>query len=142
MTGYRSGFVAGDERAIAALRKFRPSIGTAPQLFVQRASVVAWEDEAHVERNRERYRRKRELFLELFARKGLQVAGGAATMYLWVAVPEGETSETFASRLLERGVVVAPGTHLGVGGEGYVRLALVPSEGECRLAVEILADEL
>ena len=142
MTGYRSGFVAGDERAIAALRKFRPSIGTAPQLFVQRASVVAWEDEAHVERNRERYRRKRDLFLELFARKGLQVAGGAATMYLWVAVPEGETSETFASRLLERGVVVAPGTHLGVGGEGYVRLALVPSKEECRLAVEILDDEL
>jgi len=142
MTGYRSGFVAGDERAIAALRKFRPSIGTAPQLFVQRASVVAWEDEAHVERNRERYRRKRELFLELFARRGLQVAGGAATMYLWVAVPEGETSETFASRLLERGVVVAPGTHLGAGGEGYVRLALVPSEEECRLAVEILDDEL
>ena len=30
----------------------------------------------------ERYRRKRELFLELFARKGLRVAGSAATMYL------------------------------------------------------------
>jgi acetylornithine aminotransferase len=142
MTGYRSGFVAGDERVIAALKKFRPSVGTAPQLFVQRASVVAWGDEGHVERNRERYRRKRELFLELFARKGLRVAGGAATMYLWVEVPPGESSEAFAGRLLERGVVVAPGTHLGPGGEGFIRLALVPSQDECRRAVDILDDVL
>ena len=34
--------------------------------------------------------------LDLFARKGLRVAGSAATMYLWVAVPAGETSEAFA----------------------------------------------
>ena len=142
MTGYRSGFVAGDPDVIAALRKFRPSVGTAPQLFVQRASVVAWSDEEHVERNRERYRRKRELFLELFERKGLRVAGGAATMYLWVEVPGDETSAGFAARLLEQGVVVAPGTHLGRMGEGYVRLALVPTEEECRLAVEVLDDEL
>jgi succinyldiaminopimelate transaminase len=142
MTGYRSGFVAGDERVIAALRKFRPSVGTAPQLFVQRASVVAWSDEHHVERNRERYGRKRALFLELFGRKGIRVAGGAATMYVWAAVPDGETSEQFAARLLERGIVVAPGSHLGPMGEGYVRLALVPSEEECRLAVELLEDEL
>jgi succinyldiaminopimelate transaminase len=142
MTGYRSGFVAGDERAVAALRKFRPSVGTAPQLFVQRASVVAWSDEHHVERNRERYGRKRALFLDLFERKGVRVAGGAATMYVWIAVPDGETSEQFAARLLERGIVVAPGSHLGAMGEGYVRLALVPSEEECRLAVELLEHEL
>ena len=29
-------------------------------------------------------------------------AGGPATMYLWVAVPDGETSEGFATRLLEQ----------------------------------------
>jgi aspartate/methionine/tyrosine aminotransferase len=142
MTGYRSGFVAGDERAIDALRKFRPTVGTAPQLFVQRGSIVAWDDEEHVERTRERYRRKRELFIELFERKGLAVEGAAATMYLWVRVPEGETAEAFAARLLEHGVVVAPGTHLGPLGEGFFRLALVPSEDECRAAAEILEREL
>jgi succinyldiaminopimelate transaminase len=142
MTGYRSGFVAGDERAIAALRKFRPTVGTAPQLFVQRASIVAWDDEGHVERTRERYRRKREPFVELFSRKGLAVRGSAATMYLWVEIPERETSEGFASRLLERGIVVAPGSHLGRHGEGYIRLALVPSEEDCLAAVELLDHEL
>ena len=59
-------------------------------------------------------------------------------MYLWVATPTGETSEAFATRLLEHGVIVAPGSFLGASGEGYVRFALVPTEEECGRAVEIL----
>ena len=70
MTGYRSGFVAGDPELVAALKQFRPNVGTAPQEFVQRASVVAWGDEEHVERARAAYAAKRELFLDLFARIG------------------------------------------------------------------------
>jgi succinyldiaminopimelate transaminase len=138
MTGYRSGFAAGDPALIAALKAFRPTVGTAPQEFVQRASVVAWGDEAHVAATRERYGRKRTLFLDLFREKGIRVAGSRATMYLWVEVPEGETSEAFAERLLEHGVLVAPGSYLGAAGEGYFRVALVPSEEECARAVEIL----
>jgi len=142
MTGYRSGFVAGDPELVAALKQFRPNTGTAPQEFVQRASVVAWGDEVHVERARTSYAAKRELFLDLFRRAGLRDAGGPATMYLWVATPAGETSEAFATRLLEHGVVVAPGAFLGSSGEGYVRFALVPTIDECRRAVEILEQAL
>jgi acetylornithine aminotransferase len=138
MTGYRSGFIAGDPEIVAALKQFRPNVGTAPQEFVQRASVVAWGDEEHVERARAAYAAKRTLFLDLFARKGLRDAGGPATMYLWIATPVGEPSESFATRLLEHGVVVAPGSFLGASGEGYVRFALVPTIDECRRAVEIL----
>jgi succinyldiaminopimelate transaminase len=142
MTGYRSAFVAGDAEIVAALRAFRPNVGTAPQEFVQRASVVAWDDEQHVERNRALYARKRALLLELFARKGVNVAGSRATIYLWVEVPGDESSEAFAERLLEAGVVVTPGSYLGDAGEGYVRFALVPTEEECRRAVERLEDVL
>ena len=99
MTGYRSGFVAAAPDLIAALKQFRPSVGTAPQEFVQRASVVAWNDEEHVERTRAAYRRKREALLPTLARKGIRVAGSDATMYLWLEVPAGESSETFAGRL-------------------------------------------
>ena len=138
MTGYRSGFVAGDPTLIAALKQFRPMIGTAPQEFVQRASVVAWDGEVHVERARAAYARKRELLLGVLAAKGVRVAGSDATMYLWVAAPAGETSEGFAGRLLEHGILVAPGSFLGASGEGYVRFALVPTENECARAVELL----
>jgi succinyldiaminopimelate transaminase len=138
MTGYRSGFVAGSPELIAALRQYRPTVGTAPQEFVQRASVVAWNDEEHVERTREIYRRKRELLLPALARKGIRVAGSEATMYLWLEVPAGESSEELAARLLEHGLIVSPGTFFGPSGEGYWRLALVPTESECERAAEIL----
>ena len=138
MTGYRSGFVAGSQELIAALRQYRPTVGTAPQEFVQRASVVAWNDEEHVERTREIYRRKREVLLPALASKGIRVAGSAATMYLWLEVPAGEDSEELATRLLEHGLIVSPGTFFGPSGDGYWRLALVPTEGECERAAEIL----
>src|SRR3954454_5199964 len=142
MTGYRSGFVAADEDVIAALKQFRPSVGTAPQEFVQRASVVAWDDEDHVEETRAAYRRKREILLPVLERKGIRVAGGAATMYLWLETPAGETSEELAARLLEQGLVVSPGSFFGAAGDGYWRLALVPTEEECRRAAEILEQVL
>ena len=142
MTGFRSGFVAGDPQLVAALRQFRPNVGTAPQEFVQRASVVAWGDEEHVIRARETYRRKRELLLDVLVRKGLRDAGGPTTMYLWIAVPDRETSESHAARLLEAGVLVTPGSYLGPSGEGYVRYALVPTEEECARAAAILEEVL
>jgi LL-diaminopimelate aminotransferase len=39
-------------------------------------------------------------------------------------------------RLLEEGIVVAPGRSFGAGGEGYVRVALVPGLEECGRAIE------
>jgi acetylornithine aminotransferase len=142
MTGYRSGFVAGPADVVAALRAYRPSTGAAPQEFVQRASVVAWGDEEHVVRTREAYRRKREVLLDVLARKGWRVAASGATMYLWVEIPNGESSEQCAERLLEHGVVVAPGSYLGEAGEGYIRIALVPTLEECEQAAGILAERL
>jgi acetylornithine aminotransferase len=139
MTGYRAGFVAGPPEVIAALKLFRPSVGTAPQEFVQRAAAAAWEDESHVEHARERYARKREILLDALGRAGWRVAGSEATMYLWVEVPGTETSASFASRLLaDHGIGVVPGSYLGPSGEGYVRFALVPSIEACSQAAAIL----
>ena len=135
MTGYRSGFAAGDPQLIAALKALRPAVGVTPQEFVQRASVAAWGDERHVDENRARYAAKRAVFLELFARHGVQVAGSEATFYLWVAVPGGRPSLAWAIELLDRAdVVVAPGSFFGPEGEGYVRMAMVPTLEECERA--------
>jgi N-succinyldiaminopimelate aminotransferase len=134
MTGYRSGFVAANAELIEALKQFRPTVGTAPQEFVQRASVVAWNDETHVEATRAAYRRKREALLPTLERKGIRVAGGDATMFLWLEAP----SDDVAERLLEHGIIVSPGTFFGPAGEGYFRIALVPTLEECQRAAEIL----
>jgi N-succinyldiaminopimelate aminotransferase len=142
MTGYRSGFVAGPPEVIAALKAYRPSVGTAPQEFVQRAAVVAWDDERHVEETRARYRAKRDVLLPVLAARGWEVVASQATMYLWVAIPTGEPDEAVAARLLEHGLVVSPGTFFGPSGAGYVRFALVPTLDECERAAEILREVL
>jgi succinyldiaminopimelate transaminase len=140
MTGYRSGFVCASAEIVAALRSFRPTVGTAPQEFVQRASIAAWSDEEHVEEVRALYARKRDTLLPALEQKGLRLAGSTATFYLWLDV--GEASEPFARRLLEHGIVCAPGSFCGPAGDGYVRFALVPTQAECERAAEILRREL
>jgi succinyldiaminopimelate transaminase len=140
MPGYRSGFAAGDPDIVAALKRYRPNVGVAPQEFVQRAAAAAWRDEEHVDAVREVYRAKRDVVLPAFEALGLHHAGGDATFFLWLTLPEGEpSSEDFAAGLLDRGVLVAPGAYFGDAGEGYVRVALVPTLDECRRAATLLA---
>jgi acetylornithine aminotransferase len=136
MTGYRSGFVCAPPEIADALRAFRPTVGTAPQEFVQRASAAAWSDDAHVEDVRAIYRRKRELLLPALESGGLRLAGSTATFYLWMDV--GGSSEEFSRRLLEHGIVATPGSFFGPAGDGYARFALVPTEEQCARAAEIL----
>ena len=131
MTGYRSGFVAAPPEIVAALKSYRPTVGTAPQEFVQRASVVAWNDERHVEETRARYRAKRDVLIPVMQERGWEIVASEATMYLWVVGPD-------ADALLERGVIVSPGEMFGPSGAGYVRFALVPTLEECGRAAEII----
>ena len=139
MPGYRLGFAAGDPDLVAALKRYRPNVGTAPPAFVQRAAVVAWGDEDHVVETRARYAAKREVLLPALHAAGLEPAGGDATFFLWLRVPGDGDAEAFALRLLDDlGIVVAPGPFFGPGGEGHVRAALVPTLDECRRAAELL----
>jgi succinyldiaminopimelate transaminase len=133
MTGYRSGFVAGPPDVVAALKAYRPTVGTAPQEFVQRASVAAWNDERHVDETRARYRAKREVLIPAIEGRGWEIVASEATIYLWVVGPDPHA-------LLERGVIVSPGEMFGPSGEGYVRFALVPTLEECVRAATILRE--
>ena len=134
MTGYRSGFVAGDPVLIARYRRFRASMGTAPQEFVQAAATLAWTDDAHVERRVAVFAEKRRILLELCRARGLRVHGSTAGLYLWVEVPDGVRDVDYAARLREAGILVAPGSFFGSHQERFVRLALVPTADECRAA--------
>jgi acetylornithine aminotransferase len=140
MPGYRSGFAAGDPAIVAALKRYRPNVGVAPQTFIQRAAAAAWADEEHVVAVRERYREKRDVLLPALLGAGLEPSGGDASFFLWLRVTSGEDAEAFALRLLdERGIAVAPGPYFGPGGEDHVRIALVPTPENCRRAAERLA---
>jgi succinyldiaminopimelate transaminase len=135
MTGYRSGAIVGDADAIHLLRELRSSTGTASPEFVQAAAIAAWSDDSHPEVRRKIFSTKRAILSEAFTSLGYRVAASEAALYLWVEVGD---DAVVSRRLLDAGVIVSPGTAFGSGGEGYVRLALVPTVEECEAAVEVV----
>ena len=138
LAGLRSGFLAGDDRIVSRIRRQRSDIGTTPPALVQLASVAAWEDENHVIAARERYAEKRAV-LDAAARRGaLEHAGGPGGIFLWLSVPGGDDVGAY-ERLLERSLLVVPGSYLGAGGEGHLRVSLTPAPAQIAAAAELLA---
>jgi aspartate/methionine/tyrosine aminotransferase len=135
MTGYRSGAMVGDAAAIAALKKLRTATGTASPEFVQAAAVAAWSDDAHARERRAIFAAKRSVLRKAFAALGMATVASEAGLYLWIEV---EDDLEITDRLLAGGVVVSPGRFFGKGGEGYLRLALVPALAECEAAAEVV----
>ena len=135
MTGYRSGAIVGDAALVAQLRSLREDTGTASPDFVQAAAQVAWSDDTHVTERRAIFAAKRDVVLDGLATLGLTWSGSQATFYVWVRVPGGDDL-AYATALLDAGLVVTPGRAFGEGGEGWIRLALVPDVTGCRAAMD------
>ncbi len=136
MTAYRSGMLAGDAEILARYKACRAAMGQAQTEWVQHASIAAWNDESHVEQRRQVFGVKRSIMIRGLEKLGLSLYPTDSTFYLWVSVPEGEKDEAYASRLLEAGIVVSPGSMFGPGNDGFIRLALVPTPAQCKHALE------
>ncbi len=135
MTGYRSGAIVGDHDAIKAIKSLRNATGTASPEFIQSAAVAAWADDEHVTERRDIFRQKRAILAKAFDSLGYEISGSVAGIYLWVAVGD---DVAVSERLLQDGILVTPGRGFGPGGEGYIRLALVPTLDRCEEAAEAL----
>jgi succinyldiaminopimelate transaminase len=139
MTGYRSGAIVGDADAIAALKSLRETTGTASPDFVQAAAVAAWSDDGHAADRRILFTSKRRILERAFVELGMEIVASQAGLYLWVRVGD---DLAVTDRLLDAGIVVSPGRFFGEGGEGFIRLALVPTLEECEEAADALLDAL
>jgi aspartate/methionine/tyrosine aminotransferase len=107
---------------------------------VQAAAAAALADDAHVDEQRERYRRRRAAAVSALEGFGLVQAGGPSTFYLWLRSADGDGDGwAVAARLAERGLVVAPGELYGPDGVDYVRLSLTVSDERLELALDRLA---
>jgi len=144
MTCYRVGWICGDHRIIDAYKKVKPNIDSGTATFIQDAAIAALNDDQHVKELREDYRQKRDIIVDAFTSIGLASCKPKGTIYIWQKVPEGYTSLMIAKKLLQKevAVVTTPGNWLsqefqGVNpGEGYIRLALVPSLEEVKEAAQ------
>ena len=139
--GMRSGFVAGDASLIKQFLLYRTYHGSAMSTVVQRASIAAWNDEAHVVANRSLYRQKFDRVTPMLA-DVLDVRLPDAGFYLWAGVPGGDDVAYALGLLAQYNVAVLPGSLLarpahGLNpGAGRIRLALVAGTEECVEAAE------
>ncbi len=134
MTGYRSGAIVGDPELIQRMRVLRPNVGTASPDFVQEAAIAAWSDQRHVDDRREVFCAKRDVVLPFLGTQDIEVSGSQATFYVWFRAPGGDDA-AYAEALLRERIVASPGRAFGPGGEGWLRLALVPTVEGCREAI-------
>ena len=126
MTGWRLGWATGNREILASLRRVKTFFDSGSYLAIQAAGAAVLEDsERWTGLTVDRLRARREAAVPAFRSAGFELDSPKATLYLWMRVPGGESSESFCRRMLnEAHVVLLPGAALGAGGEGYVRASL------------------
>lgn len=129
--GLRSAFAAGDRKLLQRFALYRTYHGSAMNPAVQAASEAAWQDEAHVQENRQLYREKMEAFHRI-VHPHLPLEIPEAGFYYWARTPVPDTE--FAVGLMrEANVSVLPGSllartaHGANPGQQRIRIALVGS---------------
>ena len=127
MAGSRIGFAVGNEDVIEALLAVRTNMGYGTPAAIQEGGAFALE---HVRELAtpvaRRYEERRNAVAAGFRSLGWNVALPRATMFVWLPVPPGFSSQGWTEHLIDRaGVVVTPGNAFGPGGEGYFRVSLV-----------------
>ncbi|MFC1715996.1 aminotransferase class I/II-fold pyridoxal phosphate-dependent enzyme [Candidatus Poribacteria bacterium] len=128
MTGWRAGFVVGNESAVKALNSVKDNIDNGSMRAIQFAAAKALSlAEEIIPPINAIYQRRRDMVVDALNQNGWSLDKPKATIYIWAPVPEkykGSSTE-FATELLETtGVVVTPGLGYGQWGEGYFRISL------------------
>lgn len=131
LTGWRIGWIAGNPEVVERYRQLKTNLDSGMFEAVQLAGVAALREARSFPAEMSKlYRRRRDLMVSALAAIGLPSKPPQATPYIWIRVPEGQTSAGFTELILEEaGVVVSPGPSFGPSGEGFVRISLtVPDE--------------
>ena len=137
MTGWRTGFVAGNPEVMERYRRLKTNLDSGMSEALQHAAAVALTATRDFPREISKvYERRRDLLAEGLRAIGLEVEPPRATPYFWVRVPEAHTSASFTELVLEQAsVLVSPGDAYGPSGEGYVRLSLTVPDSRLEEAV-------
>ncbi len=133
LAGVRAGFYAGDADLVFYLQELRKHGGFLPPGPVQAAAVAAFDEQTHVDVQREVYRARLERMCGILAKIGVDTPMPEGGFYLWAPAPDGDAWGLTERLAREAGAIVAPGDFYGEGGAGYVRIALVQPDDKMDL---------
>ena len=127
MTGWRCGWAVANAEIAGTLARIKAFVDTGAFMGIQAAGIAALDSyDEFVPRNLAVFKERRDAAVAAFSSAGFACTTPQATMYLWMALPDGVPSGPFAERLLsDEGVVLLPGSAFGQGGEGFVRLSFI-----------------
>jgi aspartate aminotransferase len=126
MTGWRLGWIGGEEAVIKAALVLHGYVTTCASTVSQKASLVAWSEEAEAARAgfRDTFRARRNHLLRLIESElGLRAVTPDGAFYTMLDVSEFGSSMKVAEALLEQRVVTVPGAAFGSESEGFLRVS-------------------
>ena len=131
MTGWRIGWLAGEEAVMRAALVLHGYVVTCASSVSQKAALAAWTDEAAVARNEIRaiFHRRRDHLLGLLRDDlGLRCVTPEGAFYTMVDVGRYGDSLRVAEAGLEQGVVTIPASAFGSESEGFLRISFCADE--------------
>ncbi len=138
LAGMRAGFYAGDRELVHFLSEVRKHAGFMMPGPVQVAAAIAYDDDAHVDVQREKYLARLQRCAQIFGDVGLSSDLPAGGFYLWIRVPGGDDWAATNWLAEHGGVLVSPGEFYGEAGRGYIRAAVVQPDDRIELVGERL----
>lgn len=138
LAGYRAAFLAGDATIVARLLTARKHLGLMLPLPVQHAMAAALGDDDHVARQKDLYRRRRDVLRPALERAGFRIDHSEAGLYLWATA--GEDAWQTLGRLAELGILAGPGHFYGAHFPQHVRFSLTASQERIEAAAARLAE--
>jgi aspartate/methionine/tyrosine aminotransferase len=126
MTGWRLGWLCGDEAVVKSALVLHGYVTTCASTVSQKAALAAWTEEAATARAQARhiFRQRRDHLLKLLRDElGLKVVTPDGAFYAMVDVSAHGTSMEVAELLLEHGVITVPGSAFGAESEGTLRVS-------------------
>lgn len=131
----------GNHEMINALFRVKSNLDSGAPAAIQKMAIEALSGPQDVVASHNRiYQRRRDLLIPVLRQLGLRITPPKASLYIWAKVPDGYTSASFATTILEElSVVVTPGTGYGSAGEGYVRFSLTLDDASLDKAMERFA---
>lgn len=124
MTGWRIGFAVGNKEGISTLNRMKSNIDSKQFAAISRTAGWALLNASNAD-TFALYDLRRKRLIDGLNSLGWKLDYPKAGFFVWIPVPKGYTSMTFAKELLEKaGVLVIPGLGYGENGDGYVRMSL------------------
>jgi LL-diaminopimelate aminotransferase len=138
MTGWRLGFVVGNDRLLSALRNVEVTVNSGAFHVLQKAAIVALSlpDEA-IQGVRQTYQERRDVLVNGLKESGWEVENPKGGIFVWAKIPYRYDSKKMVNLLIEKaGIVTTPGVGLGSQGEGYLRFSLIVDKDRLKETVE------